>query len=61
MKEYRIIRTRPAFAIVNVKLEAAIYAGYTEYKTASEDLEALRIKHPEMAFQIVPYITLDGV
>ena len=42
MKEYRIIRIEPSYAIVNVKLETATYTGYTQYKTASVDLEALR-------------------
>ena len=59
MKEYRIIRTEPYYAIVNVKVEDFAWHGYTEYAPANADIEMLRAAYPSMKFDIVPYITLD--
>jgi hypothetical protein len=59
MKEYRIVRTKPSVAIVNVRTKVATWTGYTMIGAANEDLNALRARYPEMTFEIVPYITLD--
>jgi len=59
MKEYRIIRTKPTLAIVNIKVNTMTWVGYTEFGISSKDLDALRATYPEMEFEVASYVELD--
>lgn len=58
MKEYRIIRTRPSTAIVNVGIDDNTWVGYTHFDAARRDMMKLKATYPEMDFEIVEYVLL---
>lgn len=60
-KEYRIIRTDPEPAVVNVKHKEKDYpyVGYTSMKAAVRDRDRLEATYPGMWFLIAEYVELE--